>query len=174
MRNLATYENWLVLEANKTVEYFKAHPELLSHFRTGEEKYGAKMEVWDPKKRGVINSDKDHELSNKIDKQAGIKFKKAGFSIQMDWPDRQHPRDQDFAEWVSNTEKNYTNSYYYEDFIKVATESRSAEDFEKNLESSVISKPQYYRGSWKDFSFWTLLEKNWKEFQNICKWYYNA
>ena len=174
MRNLATYENWLVLEANKTVEYFKAHPELLSHFRTGEEKYGAKMEVWDPKKRGVINQDKDHELSNKIDKQAGIKFKKAGFSIQMDWPDRQHPRDQDFAEWVSNTEKNYTNSYYYEDFIKVASQSRSSEDFEKNLDSSVISKPQYYRGSWKDFSFWTLLEKNWNDFHNICKWYYTA
>lgn len=174
MRNLNTYENWLILEANKTVEYFKAHPELLSNFRTGEEKFGAKMEVWDPKRRRVIDVDKDHELSNKIDKQAGVKFKKAGFSIQMDWPDRQHPRNQDFAEWISNTESNYSNSYGYMDFIKVASESRSSEDFDKNLESSLVSKPQYYRGSWKDFTFWPLIEKNWKEFQNICKWYYTA
>lgn len=174
MRNLNTYEKWLVLEANKTVEYFKAHPELLSNFRTGEEKYGAKMDVWDPKQKRAIRTDDDFEIQKKIDIQASVKFKKAGFSTLMTWPDRERPRDQDFVDWITDTEYNYSNSYYYQDFIKIASESRSSEDFEKNLESSHFSKPQYYKGSWKDFSFWPLLEKNWKDFQNICKWYYTA
>ena len=175
MRNLNTYENWLVLEANKTVEYFKAHPELLSHFRTGEEKFGSKMEVWDPRERRAINSDDDHKLNSKINHQASDKFKKAGFSIQMDWPGRQRPRTQDFAEWVSDTEKGYSNSYSYVEFIQIATVSRNSDEFKKNLEDKWVSKPENSRDvSWEDFSFWPLLEKNWREFQNICKWFYNA
>jgi hypothetical protein len=169
MRNLNTYENWLLLEANKTVEYFKAHPELLSHFRTGDEKFGSKMDTWDPKQRRIIQVDKDYEVTDKINRQAADKFKKAGFSVKLTWPDRKHPREQDFAEWITNTEKNYDNSYEYLNFLEIASSSRSADDFEKNLESK-ITKPEYYKGSWKDFSFWPLIEKNWKDFNNICKW----
>lgn len=174
MRNLNSYEQWL-LESNKAVEYFRAHPEELSKYANGIRPHHKQDYKVD---RVMTNfSDPEWPAKEKIYKASRMKLVKIGGEVIAFEVGR--------ARWtytnmlLGQGPEDYSGGWYdAEYFRKAIVESKTFEDFLEAAES----KKRFFRYPFEDYSqriepneeplvsIYRWMKSHYKEIQDFCKW----
>jgi hypothetical protein len=179
MKNLSTYENWLITERNRTVQYFREHPEELSKFADGIQPHHKQ----DFNAQQAISgyNDPQWEVREKILKVAKIKLMKmgsetGGFEIgraQWTWTNLLIAEAPDG--WSGGW---YDLRYFQEALIK----SRTFDDFL----AEVDSKARHWKYPFEDYgkkvepneepllSLYKWMRNHFEELQDFCKWLLKA
>lgn len=174
MRNLNSYEQWL-LESNKAVEYFRAHPEELSKYANGIRPHHKQDYKVD---RVMTNfSDPEWPAKEKIYKASRMKLVKIGGEVIAFEVGR--------ARWtytnmlLGQGPEDYSGGWYdAEYFRKAIVESKTFEDFLEAAET----KKRFFRYPFEDYSkrtepneeplvaIYRWMKSHYKEIQDFCKW----
>jgi hypothetical protein len=174
MINLNSYEQWL-LESNKAVEYFRAHPEELSKYAKGISPHHKQNYKVD---RVMTNfSDPEWPAKEKIYKASRMKLVKIGGEVIAFEVGR--------ARWtytnmlLGQGPEDYSGGWYdSEHFRKAIIESKTFEDF---LEAA-DSKKRFWRYPFEDygkkiepneeplFIIYRWMKSHFKQIQDFCKW----
>jgi hypothetical protein len=168
MRNLNTYEQWQILEKNKTVQYFQEHPELLQQqfYSTPSHK-----NEWNPDQTGNESSrqitavkkksyDKLIKLANGKDFFYKSPNDRGSEVFPIGW----------MVGWSGTGMYSFSNSSEYNEAI---LKSRTPEDFKTICDKNHINI-NYYTKPYEIEDYWKFLSDNWKEVQRIIKDYVNA
>lgn len=175
MRNLNTYERWLLNEGNKAVEYFRAHPEELSKYASGisphhKQDYKVDQEMSN-------HSDPEWPAKEKIYKASRMKLSKIGGEVIAFEVGR--------AKWTytnmltGNSPEGYSGGWYdSEYFRKAIIESKTFEDFLESAET----KKRFFKYPFEDYnkkvepnedplvSIYRWMKSHFNEIQDFCKW----
>lgn len=176
MKNLSTYEQWLITESNKTVEYFRQNPGALSNF-AGTLQPHHKHADYDPKKSPSW-SNEEFEATEKIQKIARMKLFKIGGEtgeLQAErafwkWSDLIVGSLSGWSDWWDSRELRQAiiDSRNFKDFMDVASASTGkyrswrfpGEDYGKGYTpDNEIVKP-----------FYNWIGGHFEDIQDICKW----
>jgi hypothetical protein len=167
MRNLPTYDDWgLILERNKTVEFFNQNPQLLSQYSKG---IAAHKDEWSNR----------HLMSDNENKRRMIVHTRLRDRLaKMEGSDK--PFDGADSNWtvasvLSGYQEGYSLFYEWEDLSKSIVDSKSIDDFiTKNSSYRAWKFPEEGYGKVKDISqydpFFSFIKRNFKEVQSLLKW----
>lgn len=173
MRNLITYEKYLILERNKAVEFFQENPQLLSSFSKGIEKH-AKSE-WNPKKNGIIDKTIEDQREDKAKKVLSQRLSKIdGVEEPLDPTDKNGLT---IIEVLSGKSRNGWSGWYdWKYFMSAILDSRSMDDLIKkaSVRERIWSFPGENYSTRKDLSqygkFYKILKDNFEEIKKSMKW----
>ena len=173
MKNLNTYESWLITEKNKAVEYFREHPEELSKYASGIQPHY--KHDFKPAQAISGHNDPEWPAREKIMKVARLKLMKSGsdtgeFEVgraKWKWTDLFVGQLEGWSGWydVDYFRKSIIENKTFDDFLEAA-EGRSRlfrypfEDYGKRVEPQ--DEPL--------LSLYTWMRKHYSEIQDWCKW----
>lgn len=161
MKKLPKLDEWLILEKNATVEYFRQHPELLQpKFRDiTQHKSGYKPNLPYAKSSKPVIVDAYNKMIKLND----------GSELILHLKGRDY-ENLEFFKWVSGYDQYYRRSV---DFVNILINSNSIADFYKKMDSNRIEID--YATSTKDIpELDQFLKNNFREFRLICKDLNNA
>ena len=168
MNNLITYDDWLILERNKTVQYFIDNPDMLKpkFADTPQQKNGPY------KPREVRRDDSAEEKTRKIMYES---FIKSNGGEDIIW-NTDRKEDVKFFEWFSGWDHSRSMSRYTDYSIRlveaVAT-STSISTLEKKIKDSRISID--WKTAINDIdTIWKWMTDNFKIVLHFCKFLKNA
>lgn len=171
MQNLPNYNDWLITEKNKAVEFFKNNPEYLSDYSKGVD-WG--KDEWNPQ----IDTREGYKVREKIQKQALSKAKKLkdsdtiftlkGTSSKANWT---------YAKIIAGYNKNWS-WYGHDDLAKQIIKHKTFKTFKEEISKKYGAS---FRLPGQDFGniiteleggieFIDWLEKNWNKVTDILKW----
>ena len=171
MQNLPDYNDWLITEKNKAVEFFRNNPEYLSDYSTGVD---SGKDEWNPQ----IDTRGGYKLKEKIQKQALSKAEKLkdsdtiftlkGTSSKANWT---------YAKILAGYNKNWS-WYGYDDLAKQIIKHKTFKTFKEEISKKYGAS---FRLPGQDFGdiiteidggieFIDWLEKNWNKVTAILKW----
>ena len=164
MRNLNTYEQWQILEKNKTVQYFQEHPELLQQqfYSTPSHK-----NEWDPKQTGNLPQNDGKEV-NKAKKQAYEALIKLSGGVDFFFKDKGNRDKETFPlQWMTGYSP--FGTYYYGEaskYVDSLIKCRNAQEFKNVIDKEGI-RINYYTVPYSIGDYWQFLSQNWKPVQKI-------
>lgn len=175
MRNLNTYEQWLLNEDNKAVEYFRAHPEELSKFASGIQPHHKQDYKVD---REMSNhSDPEWPAKEKIYRASRMKLSKIGGDVIAF---ELGPRKYTYTNMLlGQGPEGYSGSWYdSEYFRKAIMESKTFEDFLEKADT----KKRFFKYPFEDYNkrvepneeplthIYRWMKSHFNEIQDFCKW----
>jgi len=175
MINLNTYEQWLLNESNKAVEYFRAHPEELSKFSNGIQPHHKQNYKVDQEMSNF--SDPEWPAKEKIYRASRMKLSKIGGDVIAFEVGQ--------ARWtytnmlIGQGPEGYSGGWYdSEYFRKAIMESKTFEDFLEEVDT----KKRFWKYPFEDynkkveaneeplFNIYRWMKSEYKEIQDFCKW----
>jgi len=171
MQNLPNYNDWLITEKNKAVEFFKNNPEYLSDYSKGVD-WG--KDEWNPQ----IDTREGYKVQEKIKNQALSKagklkgsdtiFTLKGTSSKANWT---------YAKIIAGYNKNWS-WYGHDDLAKQIIKHKTFKTFKEEISKKYGSS---FKLPGQDFGdiiteleggieFIDWLEKNWNKVTDILKW----
>jgi hypothetical protein len=173
MRNLPTYDEFmLVIEKNRTVDFFRQHPELLSKYSTGVEAH-AKAE-WDPKRTGSVDRDIEHEREEKAKEQLRSRLKRIPEVDEL--VDPSHKNSWTIIDTLTGMKEGYSNWWDWHRLKDAILSAKNIDDFVKNNTARYRSwrfAHESYSDS-KDISqygkLFKVLKTNFDLIQKSMKW----
>jgi hypothetical protein len=169
MKNLLTYENWKLNEANKAVEFFRDHPELLSKHASGISPHKTD---WKPE----IDSSIESERANKAKDIFLNKIKRIDGIDELFDPSKKGGAEWTIGEVLVGKKEGWSSWYDWDYFVEAFTKSRNIMDF---IESASVRKrsfkfPGEDYSTQKDVSqyskFYSVLKNNFDELQKAFRW----
>jgi hypothetical protein len=173
MRNLPTYDEFmLVIEKNRTVEFFRQHPELLSKYSTGVEAH-SKSE-WDPKRNGSIDRDLERDREKKVKDQLRGRLKRIPEVDEL--VDPGHKNSWTIIDVLTGMREGYSDWWDWNRLKDAILSAKNVDDFVKTNTARARSwrfAHESYSES-KDISqygkFFKVLKTNFDLIQKSMKW----
>jgi hypothetical protein len=172
MRNLPTYDQFLLLEKSRTVQFFRDNPELLSNYAQGIEAH-SKAE-WDPKRVGSIDRQKEDLQEAKAKAQFRKKLERLDEVTELVDPTNQ--KSWTILDILSGTREGYSNWWDWDRFKRAILDAKSIDQFLKDN----TAKNRMWRFPFEDYStskditqygkFFKLLKNNFDFIQKTMKW----
>jgi len=181
MKNLRTYETWLLLEKNKTVEYFEKHPEALSSIARDLGIQPHHKHEFKPSRAVDPSGSADAVAYTKINKAAKMKLMKIGGEVgemkfnQAVWK---------YGDLIIGQLEGWSGWYDSDYLRKAIVDAKSFEDWKAEQTKTKYSRQ--WRFPSEDYSkdwnieeepikpFYDWIGKYWNQLQDICKWLQKA
>ena len=171
MKNILNYEDWLILERNKTVEYFRNNPQALSSHSSGVTPH---KEDWKP--------ELDDSIENKREEATKAKFLKRLRSLEgIDTPfDVDSKTIWSIGEILVGRKEGYSSWYDWHYFLKAFMEAKNIDQFieANSARKRMFRFPTEDYSNQKDISqygkFYSFIKKNWDILQKSFNWLQTA
>lgn len=152
MRNLPTYDQYIILERNKTVDYFRNNPDMLKNKYIGFDAHKNKWENPEVRNRGQVGTwDDTQKLWNKIQPSF---MKLSGWTTEF----TVRNRTVSVGKWIEDafTARNYDG----EKFVKAIVEAKSADDLAKMLRDRYYMQIEYSKYIDEIPELWDFIKAN--------------
>lgn len=172
MKNLLSYDRFILLEKSRTVEFFRQHPEMLSSYSKGIDAH-SKAE-WDPKRVGAIDRSVEDERKTKVFSQ--LKKKIERFDGSSDMIDPNDKKSWSIAEILSGVKDGFSNWWDWDYMKKSIMAAKDVDDFAKNNTAKIRSWkfPHENYNTSRDISqygkFFKFMRTHYSDIQKLMKW----
>jgi hypothetical protein len=173
MKNLLTYENFLLLEKNKTVQFFKDNPQLLSSFSKGIQSHSKAK--WDPKRFNSI--DRDKELERESNAKSILRKKLEKIDGVNELVDPTNKNSWTVLEILSGNRIGYSDWW---DWRRLKDDILNAKTVEQFLKDNNSARSRSWRLPFEDYStakdlseyenFYKVISKNFDLIYKNMKW----